>query len=126
MIQQNTIHIPIYNQTLILAYGTAPEYSSWITKRFNTEDVPSEGTTARTIEITGKKQRDLILWINSNFIDSFDSSYHEIIPHEIIHVVGFIMDYSIVKYDVENDEPWAYLTGYVNRQVFQTMEKYLK
>jgi hypothetical protein len=126
MIQHNTIYIPIYKQSLILAYGDSEEYSSFIEKRFGTTDTPHAGTTARTIEITAPNRRDLILWINSNFVKSFDASYNEIIPHEVMHVTGFVLQYVNVKYDVENDEPYAYLIGYLNRQVFQTMEKYLK
>lgn len=126
MIAQTKIDIPIYNQTLILAYGHTDEYHTWIKETYSADDTLQPGVCARTIEVSCSKQRDLILFINSAVVSSFGVKYHELVPHEIIHVAGFIFEYAGVKYSFDNDEVWAYLVGYLNRQVFLEMYKHLK
>lgn len=49
-----------------------------------------------------------------------------IIAHESHHLVNFIMDHIGLKYDFTNDEPTAYLHGYVVEKITEVVNKYVK
>lgn len=40
-----------------------------------------------------------------------------VVAHECFHMTGMIMDTVGVKYDIDNDEPFAYLNGFMVEQV---------
>lgn len=42
------------------------------------------------------------------------------IAHESVHIVNLVMAHSGVKYQVDNDEPFAYLTSWVADQISQS------
>ncbi len=48
------------------------------------------------------------------------------VGHEIVHTVNAIFKSRGIKLDVDNDEPQAYLTGWMTGVVYQTIKKYLK
>lgn len=126
MIKNETIYIPIYTHSLVILYGTRQEYTDFFRKRYDVNEVLHPDVTARAIEIKGDKA---ILWgifINSDQITDVNLKYHEIVPHEVFHVVGMMMEYAGVKYDHNNDEAWAYLIGYISKNVFTTIQKFLK
>lgn len=41
------------------------------------------------------------------------------ITHEVAHAVKDILDHFLIKYTKANDEPFAYLTGYLNKEFFK-------
>lgn len=54
------------------------------------------------------------------FSNDFDAS---LIAHESVHVVNFIYESIGAKLDVVNDEPQAYLTGWVFDKIYKTLNK---
>jgi hypothetical protein len=51
-----------------------------------------------------------------------DVSNH-LIAHEVVHLVNFIFKRIGVKLDIDNDEPQAYLTGWLFSQIEKTLFK---
>lgn len=46
------------------------------------------------------------------------------IVHEVVHTVGFIHQYHDLHYSFDNDESFAYMTGYLTNKIFDSIEKY--
>lgn len=50
---------------------------------------------------------------------------HMLIAHEVVHLVNAIYVERHIKLDVLNDEPQAYLTGWITEQIYKTLKKQL-
>jgi hypothetical protein len=48
-----------------------------------------------------------------------------IIVHESLHIVNMIFNERGIKHDTINDEPSAYLLGWVTDQIYNTLNKYI-
>lgn len=46
-----------------------------------------------------------------------------IIAHECVHIVNEIFKRCAIKLDIENDEPQAYLMGWIVKEVYDIMNK---
>jgi hypothetical protein len=46
----------------------------------------------------------------------------DIIAHEIVHIVNMIFKRCGVQLDLDNDEPQAYLTGYIFKEVIKFID----
>jgi len=44
---------------------------------------------------------------------------HEVIAHEIQHVLSNVCKENGMMRTIDNDEPWAYLTGYLTRKIYE-------
>lgn len=56
----------------------------------------------------------------SKYIMAFSAHCtHEIIAHEVTHIVNLIFKDSKIKLDEYNDEPQAYLAGWVAKQCYK-------
>lgn len=64
-----------------------------------------------------KKQGGVLLW----FVDADSLSSLEIITHECSHVASEIFAYIGAKHDVDNQEPFAYLTGFVGKCISEVI-----
>ncbi|RUT68678.1 hypothetical protein D0817_20170 [Flavobacterium cupreum] len=65
-------------------------------------------------------------------VDNVDSFYivldekniqYDIIAHEVVHLVNYIFDSHGCQLDSKNDEPQAYLTGYIFNKILKTIKK---
>lgn len=66
---------------------------------------------------------------NGNGLDFFTVFFkptldHQLIAHEVVHLVNGIYRERHMNLDKENDEPQAYLTGWVTEQIYKTFIKY--
>lgn len=50
----------------------------------------------------------------------------KIIAHEAFHVVSMVFNDRGIEYDTENDEPAAYLLGWVVEQIHLSIDRYVK
>ena len=50
---------------------------------------------------------------------------HDAIGHEIAHCAGYMMKFLGIKYDPDNDEPFAYLIGWLSDFVYRNIPKTL-
>lgn len=46
---------------------------------------------------------------------------HDLIAHEVVHIVNSIYVERRMKLDPHNDEPQAYLTGWVTKQIYNAL-----
>lgn len=100
------INIPIYGTsvTIILIDNLKK-----IEKTYNLTDI--EGTAA----ITFKRKYKYYI--------AFERAGPETIAHEVVHLVNFIFHDRGVNLDLINDEPQAYLTGWLFNKIFLTIYK---
>lgn len=67
----------------------------------------------------GKRCFSIVL----NFNNKRTKLSHGVIAHESVHIVNFVFDNIGAKQDFNNDEPYAYLVGWVTDQVYKFMYK---
>lgn len=48
---------------------------------------------------------------------------HDLLAHEVVHLVNAIYVERKIKLDPYNDEPQAYLTGWITGQIYNTLNK---
>lgn len=65
------------------------------------------------------------MWHRGQFAIIFDVNEldHELIGHEIFHVTGRIAKWCGIKYDVDNSEPMAFLSGWIHKFVYQSLRR---
>lgn len=97
------IDIPIYQCKLTIILDKDLKY---ITKTYNTIDLSNYG--AITMRIPNR---------HSEYVVAFEYNEGSIIAHEVTHLVNYIFEDKNIKLDIINDEPQAYLTGWLFKQV---------
>ena len=60
------------------------------------------------------------------FKDTKQSLSLNTLGHEVVHMVNGIFKSRGIKLYLDNDEPQAYLTGWVTQTVYQTIKRYIK
>ena len=104
---KKTINIPIYQCKLTIILD---KDLSYITKKYKTIDLSNYG--AITMRVPNKY---------NEYIVAFEYSEGSIIAHEVAHLVNYIFKDRGVELDLNNDEPQAYLTGWL----FKEIDKFL-
>lgn len=61
-----------------------------------------------------------ILWLNKKPETCFE---HGTLQHEIFHAVCFLMDRIGIVFSKESDEAFAYMIGYITKEIYIKMEK---
>lgn len=51
-----------------------------------------------------------------------DEITHALIAHEIVHLVSAICEFVHMKFDFDNDEPVAYLTGWLSNEIYKALK----
>lgn len=64
------------------------------------------------------------IWVQEYVLGSSD--LHEILAHEIVHAVNILFDKKGIKHDLHNDEPQAYLTGYLTGLIYRAIDEFKK
>lgn len=49
---------------------------------------------------------------------------HSVIAHEIVHAASYTFEHAGIKMDVENDEPFAYLVGWLTKKVYEVIDEH--
>lgn len=108
--KKKVITIPIYhNQLVVIKCDDLQE----VAKKYNLGDVSSYG--AFVFKLTNKDGR-------KRYVAAFDKDYTgSLIAHECVHLVNEIYIDRGIQLDRQNDEPQAYLTGWL----FEQCEKFL-
>lgn len=106
---KKTIDIPIYQCKLTIILD---KDLSYITKKYKTIDLSNYG--AVTMRVPNK---------HSEYIVAFEYSEGSIIAHEVVHLVNYIFKDRGVKLDIKNDEPQAYLTGWIFNKIDKFINK---
>ena len=98
-----TIKIPIYQCKLTIILD---KDLSYVEKKYNTKSLKNYGA------VTMIKPNTF-----SEYIVAFEYSTGSIIAHEVVHLVNYIFQDRNVELDRFNDEPQAYLTGWLFKQI---------
>lgn len=104
-----TINIPIYQCKLTLILD---KDLSYIVKKYNTIDLSDYG--AVTMRVPNK---------HSEYIIAFEYTEGSIIAHELVHLINYIFEDKHISLDIKNDEPQAYLTGWLFKQIDNFLNK---
>lgn len=106
------IHIPIYFGKLVIIKA-----KNWdkINSKFDFN--VTKGTAAIAFKRENKKGFTRYYFCS---IADFDAS---IIAHESVHICNYIFKDRGVELDLTNDEPQAYLTGWIFKQINQFYKK---
>jgi hypothetical protein len=100
---KKTIDIPIYQCKLTIILD---KDLSYVEKKYRTKSLSNYG--AITMRVPNKF---------TEYIMAFEYSEGTIIAHEIVHLKNYIYQDRGIELDKFNDEPEAYLTGWLFKQV---------
>jgi len=101
--RKKTIRIPIYECDLTIILD---KDLSYVEKKYGTKSLSDYG--AITMRVPDKF---------SEYIMAFEYSDGTIIAHEIVHLKNYIYQDKGIELDRFNDEPEAYLTGWLFDQI---------
>lgn len=106
---KKTIDIPIYqcNLTIILDKDL-----SYVEKKYGTKSLSNYG--AVTMRVPNEF---------GEYIMAFEYTKGTIIAHEIVHLKNYIYQDRCIELDRFNDEPEAYLTGWLFEQIETILNK---
>lgn len=108
---KETIDIPIYQCKLTIILD---KDLSYVVQEYKTKDLSDYG--AITMRVPDKF---------SEYIMAFEYSDGNIIAHEIVHLKNYIYQDKGIELDRFNDEPEAYLTGWLFKQIETILNKQL-
>lgn len=103
------INIPIYQCKLTIILDKDLQY---VTKKYKTIDLSNYG--AVTMRVPNK---------HSEYLVAFEYSERSIIAHEVTHLVNYIFKDKCIELDIDNDEPQAYLTGWLFKKIDNFLNK---
>jgi len=106
---KKTIDIPIYHCKLTIVLD---KDLSYVEKKYRTKSLSNYG--AITMRVPNKF---------SEYIMAFEYGEGTIIAHEIVHLKNYIYQDRGIELDKFNDEPEAYLTGWLFKQVDEFLNK---
>jgi len=101
--RKTTIDIPIYQCKLTIILD---KDLSYVEKKYGTKSLSDYG--AVTMRVPDKF---------SEYIMAFEYNEGTIIAHELVHLKNYIYQDKGIKLDRFNDEPEAYLTGWLFKQI---------
>jgi len=97
------IVVPIYEYSITLIYT---EYMDKLGTKFNITDIDN--------------CRAIVFKRNNRLYVAFGPEHRMAdIAHEVVHLISNIYLYYGIKHDLINDEPTAYLTGYLFNEIFK-------
>jgi hypothetical protein len=107
--KETTIDIPIYQCKLTIVLD---KDLSYIENKYGTKSLSDYG--AVTMRVPNKF---------SEYVMAFEYSEGTIIAHEIVHLKNYIYQDKGIELDRFNDEPEAYLTGWLFKQIETFLNK---
>lgn len=113
-----TIELPIYELDIVTVIS---DDFSTVNKKFRLslteEDFDVHALTLLHPEYRGRHEVYLIL--KPKYLD------YNTVCHELEHIVMYICQAKGISPDPENDEPLAYLQGYIGQKIFEFRDKYV-
>ncbi len=103
--RKKTIKIPIYGGQLTMVLA---DDLSYVEKMFKTPSLENFG--AVTLKKDSEYKEYLVAFTDKDHLSN--------IAHEIVHLKNYIFKDCAIALDYENDEPEAYLTGWLFDQMY--------
>lgn len=113
---ERVVDIPIYPGKLVIILSNDK-------KRLN-KQIPvlkANNLYAHSLYHDYKRYNGFYLILNFN--NSFKKIQHGTITHESLHIANFIANYCGFVADLANDEPLAYIAGWITDHVYEFMNK---
>lgn len=111
-----TIEIPLYNIDLIFSFlNPSEKVKSYLNKHWDFKDldtIVSDPGGARAVTSYLDYGGPILLRVVK--ADDLTGT----IAHEVFHVVAWIMRSRGVEYSASSEEAFAYLTGYITREIY--------
>lgn len=117
------IKVPIYGGLIDIVFTDEDTPYKAAIRHFNYNNPDlKKGYLAVTLsnDYTGGKYNNLFPIIFSKNIKQGS------IPHEALHVVNYIFKRAGIELDLDNDEPQAYLLGWIVDQIYKVQEEFQK
>lgn len=108
---KKVIKIPIYYGDLII-YQVNKDEESFIPKDYQLDNSNAYSAYCKFKLVNGYNKCIIV----------FKEVSHEIIAHEALHITNGILKHAGVFSDFDNDEPQAYLLGWVVKQIYNTVK----
>lgn len=97
-----------------------------------TKDIPKINKKYKGLDVTWDDQT--AAWTNDHFYEdnilgvAFDTFHFEaeIAAHEAVHIVNKTYEHAGAKLDTKNDEPQAYMTGWVVSEIYKAYNDFNK
>lgn len=112
-----TIELPIYDIEIVIIINNWEEASKKFKLKFTEEEYEAEAWTIYNAPYLSDSEIFML------FKD--DSLDYNTMIHELTHCISGICKLRGIGLDIENDEPIAYLQGYVGQKLFEFRDKYL-
>lgn len=112
-----TIELPIYDLQLVVIIDSWEEANKKFKLNFSEDDYNCCAWTIHNEP--GMSNSEVYLMLRDPFVD------YGTIMHEMIHVISAICELRNIAFDTQNDEPIAYLNGYIGQKVFEFRDKHL-
>lgn len=113
-----TIELPIYDLELVVLINSWEEANKKFKLGFKETDYSACAWT-----IYGEKcqsDSEIYLLLKDGYLDD------KTILHELYHIISGICELRCIKPDPVNDEPLAYLQGYIGQKLFEFRDKYIE
>lgn len=107
--KKKTINIPIYCAKLTIIYDKDLLYTE---KKYKTSSLKNFGAITLKDELHYR-----------HYVVAFESNDLSNIAHEIVHIKNYIYEDCAMSLDVINDEPEAYLTGWLFNEIYNFIYK---
>lgn len=78
-------------------------------------------TSAGYIKYRGGIRECVYIAVNPEILKT--NEIHGVLAHEALHAVNLILDNRGVKFDVDNDEPYAYYLSYIVEQFYDFLKE---
>lgn len=107
--RRKTVDIPIYQCTLTIILT---ENLKYVQKKYNTTSLEDFGA----VTLKGNDYRNIVVAFT-------DKNHLSNIVHEIVHIKNYIFLDCAMEVDRINDEPEAYLSGWLFDQIYTFLKK---
>lgn len=117
IIKTKTFDLPIYGCEMVFVYSNTFKSVKDLLDAKNVDSNLNDDFDGYSFNITeeGREEYWLIIMKSKDKYDEIDT-----ITHEVSHIVSNILVSRGIKFNKkDNNEPYAYLTGYLNKEFFK-------
>ena len=114
-----TIELPIYNLDIVfIIQDNWEHYNKKFKLNLDSDELQAHAVT--TVHSEYKEKHELFLLLKPKYLD------YNTLCHELMHLVMYICELKGIRPEQDNDEPLAYLQGYLAEKLFIFRDKYLE
>jgi hypothetical protein len=113
-----TIELPIYHLDIVILISDSWEtYNKKFKLNLDSEYLSAHAVT--TVHPEYKEKHEIYLLLKPKYLD------YNTLCHELMHLVMYICDLKGIRPEQDNDEPLAYLQGYLAEELFKFRDLFI-